>query len=153
MVRSISRRCSPSLMTEDCNTRYAPDYYVRNPADPDAQRVYYLDPPPIIGISEHSFVDRQLCNLISQQYLWSQCVSNMLSEGLRSSSSNRASSDHGQAGCNTCGAIRSRRVRNLGAAAIWLYRFLLAPSLAIAAPNPHPALESRFRHICEELLS
>lgn len=64
----------PVSQGAECLTRYHHDFYVRNPSDPRAQRVYYSSMPQAIGTTEHVFVEPELCVLIENMYLFSQYV-------------------------------------------------------------------------------
>ncbi|KZV90926.1 hypothetical protein EXIGLDRAFT_592899, partial [Exidia glandulosa HHB12029] len=63
------------LKNAHCLTRYHPDYYVRNASGADAHRVYYHGVPAAIGITEHAFIEPELCVLIENMYLFSHASS------------------------------------------------------------------------------
>lgn len=62
------------LVWLDCKTRYYSNYFITSASDNDAQRRYYGDIPRYIEVTDHYFVDHQLCKWITNEFVFPQYI-------------------------------------------------------------------------------
>lgn len=62
------------IVSTGCKTTYRPNYYITNASNDESERVYSLEVPQYLEITQHSYIERELVAVFRHQMAFTQYV-------------------------------------------------------------------------------